>query len=87
MRLCGPSSVERRSKAKGLSVFVTSAKAPDYGKPFVVQTDASEHGVGAVLSQCDGTGTEHPVAYFSHKLLPREQKYTTAEKASPLSWR
>lgn len=48
--------------------------------PFVLQTDASEVGVGAVLSQRNPEGGDHPIAYFSHKLLPREQRYATVEK-------
>ena len=51
----------------------------DVDKQFVVQTDASEYGVGAVLSQVDDSG-EHPVAYYSRKLLPRERTYATVEK-------
>ena len=42
--------------------------------------DASDRGVGAVLSQCDDLDEEHPIAYFSRKLLPREQYYSTVEK-------
>ena len=53
---------------------------PDFGKPFILQTDASDRGVGAVLSQANEIGEEHPIAYFSKKLLPREQKYSTVEK-------
>ena len=49
-------------------------------KEFILQTDASERGIGAVLSQCDENGTEHPVAFYSRKLLPREVKYSTIEK-------
>ena len=49
-------------------------------KEFLLQTDASDVGVGAVLSQLDEEGTDHPVAYYSRKLLIREQKYTTIEK-------
>ena len=37
-------------------------------------------GIGAVLSQTDADGLEHPVAYFSRKLLPRKEKYVTIEK-------
>ena len=55
-------------------------EAPDFQKPFILQTDASEQGVGAVLSQKNALGQEHPVSYFSRKLLPREAKYSTVEK-------
>ena len=37
-------------------------------------------GMGAVLSQLDESGADHPVAYFSSKLLPREERYSTVEK-------
>ena len=55
-------------------------KSPDFRRPFLVQTDASDRGVGAVLRQLDEEGIEHPVAYFSKKLQPREEKYATVEK-------
>ena len=54
--------------------------SPDFEKPFILQTDASEYGVGAVLSQRDEAGGDHPIAYFSRKLLPREVRYSTVEK-------
>ena len=49
-------------------------------QPFVLQTDASEKGLGAVLSQIKGQGEKHPIAYESRKLLPRETKYSIIEK-------
>ena len=52
----------------------------DFSKPFILQVDASNVGVGAVLSQLDEGNKDHPVAYFSRKLLPREQKYSVIEK-------
>ena len=55
-------------------------RIPNFSCPFVLQIDASEVGVGAVLSQLDDVGIDHPVAYFSRKLLPREQKFSTIEK-------
>ena len=45
----------------------------------MLQTHASDRGVGAVLSQMY-EGEDHPVAYFSRKLLPREEKYSVVEK-------
>ena len=55
-------------------------RGPNFAKPFVLQTDASERGVGAVLAQVGDDGEEHPIAYFSRKLLPREEKFSTIEK-------
>ena len=56
-----------------------SSSAPNTEKQFIVQTNASEQGVGVVLSQLDESGTDHPVAYFSRKLLLRKQRYSTVE--------
>ena len=53
---------------------------PDEQLPFILQTDASARGVGAVLSQHGGDNEERPVAYFSRKMLPREQRYSSIEK-------
>ena len=55
-------------------------KSPDLASEFIFQTDASDRGVGAVLSQKDDNGEDHPVAYFSKKLLARELRYSTVEK-------
>ena len=54
--------------------------APDYAKTFILQTDASQRGIGAVLSQEDDTGNDHPVAFYSRKMLPREQNYSATEQ-------
>ena len=55
-------------------------RSPDFKKPFVLQTDASDRGVGAVLSQKNEAGDDNPIAYFSKKLQPREERYSTVEK-------
>ena len=53
---------------------------PDFSRSFIVQTDASETAAGAVLAQLDEHDHEHPIAYFSRKFLPREERYSTVEK-------
>ncbi|CAL9692012.1 unnamed protein product [Knipowitschia caucasica] len=54
-------------------------RSPDFEQRFLVQTDASAVGLGAVLAQGD-PGEERPVRYLSRKLLPRETRYSTVEK-------
>ncbi len=49
-------------------------------KPFVVATDASSQALGAVLSQHDEDGREHPVQYASRCLTPAERNYSTFER-------
>ncbi|XP_077541014.1 uncharacterized protein LOC144153239 [Haemaphysalis longicornis] len=51
----------------------------DFDQPFVLRTDASDQGLGAVLLQRKGA-VLHPVAYASRKLLPRERAYSAIEK-------
>jgi RNase H-like domain found in reverse transcriptase/Integrase zinc binding domain/Integrase core domain len=53
---------------------------PNYEKPFTVHADASDYGIGGVLSQEQPEGGEKPCAFFSVKLSPAERKYTTTEK-------
>ena len=75
-----PQCTKAFSKLKELLLTAPVMMNPDFSCPFILQIDASEVGVGAVLSQTDAEGCEHSVAYFSRKLLPREQKYVTIEK-------
>ncbi|CAM5129732.1 unnamed protein product [Natator depressus] len=55
-------------------------RAPDFDKPFLLTTDASERGVGAVLMQ-EGPDQEfHPVVFLSKKLSERESNWSVSEK-------
>ncbi|MEE4247051.1 MAG: RNase H-like domain-containing protein, partial [Kangiellaceae bacterium] len=42
---------------------------------FIVDCDASETRIGAVLAQVQSDGTERPIAYFSRKMKVTEQRY------------
>ena len=63
---------------KNVLCDVPSLTLPTIQDEFIVQTDASGRGVGAILSVVRG-GQELPVAYFSRKLKPREVKYSATE--------
>lgn len=56
-------------------------KHPDTTKSFVVETDASDYAIGAVLSQYDGDKQLYPIAFFSRQMLQAERNY---EIYSPL---
>lgn len=59
---------EKLTKAPVLAI-------PDFKKDFVLETDACDYGIGAVLMQ-EG----HPVAYLSKALCPRNQTLSVYEK-------
>ncbi|MBW0566811.1 hypothetical protein O181_106526 [Austropuccinia psidii MF-1] len=51
----------------------------DPSLPTIVDTDASDYALGAVLSQVSDSG-KHPIAFDSYKLLPEELNYEIHEK-------
>ena len=61
--------LKRKVQSTSILVF------PDFDKPFLLETDASQEGLGAVLSQKQGDGCYHPVTFGSHSLTPTEKNY------------
>ncbi|KAL0156998.1 hypothetical protein M9458_048244, partial [Cirrhinus mrigala] len=53
---------------------------PNPDKPFVVEVDASDVGVGAVLSQRGPDGKLHPCSFFSRKFNPTQQHYGVGDR-------
>ena len=51
----------------------------DFQKPFLLETDTSGEGLGAVLSQKQDDGRHHPIAFGSHTLTPSEQNYHSSK--------
>ena len=73
-------AIKAFEKLKKLLCSEAVLSSPDLGRPFILQTDASDRLVGAVLCQQGDDGKEHPVYYYSRKFLPREERYSIIEK-------
>ena len=63
---------------KNMLCAVPSLTLPTVDDEFLLQTDASGVGLGAVLSVIRHQ-EEYPVAFYSRKLQPRERKYSASE--------
>ena len=55
-------------------------ESPDWEKPFQGHIDASSLAVGGILTLLDDSGMDRVIAFFSKKLSPAEQNYTTNDR-------
>ena len=84
-RKTAPSAVEWSQQLEEEFLYLKQALCrlpsltiPTQDDSFLLQTDASAVGIGAVLSVVRDN-VEKPVAFFSRKMLPREQRYSATE--------
>lgn len=71
--------IDAFNKCKELLTHAPLLQYPDYNKPFILTTDASNIALGAVLSQGQ-IGSDKPIAYASRTLSDTETRYSTIEK-------
>lgn len=64
---------------KNLLINAPILQYPDFKKPFILTTDASNVALGAVLSQGQ-IGSDKPIAFASRTLNETETRYSTIEK-------
>ena len=77
-------SFEREAAFNDLKLALTSSDVllqfPDMSKPFELSTDASDTGIGCILSQRDGLGRDQPVLFASKSLFDNELNWHTRDK-------
>ena len=64
---------------KGLATSDMVLAYPIPGEPFILDTDASDRAIGAVLSQVQDGG-ERPISFGSKVLTPAQRRYCTTRK-------
>ncbi|KAH8280810.1 hypothetical protein KR044_007779, partial [Drosophila immigrans] len=75
-------ALEQQVAFDQLKVLLTTAPVlacPDFHAKFVLQTDASNVGIGAVLTQ-EIDGQERAISYVSRRLNKAEENYSATEK-------
>lgn len=75
-----PEAIKSFEELKQRLVSSPILSSPNYERPFFVQCDASNVGIGAVLFQKDDDSEEHPIEFFSKKLNTAQKNYSTTEK-------
>ena len=75
-----PEACEAFDHLKAACLQAPILSFPDFNKPFLLETDASGRGLGAVLSQKQADGRYHPIAYASRVMNETEQRYHSSKQ-------
>ena len=82
-----PEALEVLDRLKAACLQAPILAFPDFDKPFLLETDASGRGLGAVLSQKQADGRYHPIAYASRVMNETEQRYhSNKQEFLTLKW-
>ena len=82
-----PEALEAFDRLKAACLQAPILAFPDFNKPFLLETDASRRGLGAVLSQKQADGRYHPIAYASCVMNETEQRYhSNKQEFLALKW-
>ena len=75
----GTEPIEAFEKIKEHLTSAPTLTCPDFSQPFQLETDASDIGLGVVLTETINR-TNHVIAYASRNLNSAETRYSTSEK-------
>ena len=82
-----PEALEAFDRLKAACLQAPILAFPDFDKPFLLETDVSGKGLGAVLSQKQADGRYHPIAYASRVMNETEQRYhSNKQEFLALKW-
>ena len=82
-----PEACEAFDRLKAACLQDPILSFPVFSKPFLLETDTSGKGLGAVLSQKQSDGGYHPIAYASRIMNETEQRYhSNKQEFLALKW-
>ncbi|MGL5771315.1 MAG: pol polyprotein, partial [Bacteroidales bacterium] len=73
-------AIECFKRLKQAVINITYRSQPDISKEFILTTDASSTGIGAVLSQINKNGSEEMICAFSKKLDKAQMNYSVTDR-------
>ena len=76
----GPNQRAAFQKAKDMLLSSKVLVHFDSNLPLILECDASQYGVGSILSHQFPDGSERPIGFVSRTLTPAEKKYSQLEK-------